>query len=239
MYVRLGNFASTRKLYADARWLWEKAGIPTGLLLPVAVQGLKELSVPIHAGEIVRVPPMKKVFEDSSKTEASAAYIPFAAAALPNAMQTSYVALPDDFMLPMFKRGDILVIDESEIAVDRLVGAYVAAYRHTKPLYVQERDVKRFTDDELIRLRELARYPLTRLGMFAGWLRKEERPGSWAFVVECPSEHGFAREPVAFELPPGRGSHAPRLLELPDVAILGRVVAWISSREAPAKKRKA
>ena len=70
MYVRLGNFASTRKLYADARWLWEKAGIPTGLLLPVAVQGLKELSVPIHAGEIVRVPPMKKVFEDSSKTEA-------------------------------------------------------------------------------------------------------------------------------------------------------------------------
>jgi transcriptional regulator with XRE-family HTH domain len=229
MYVRLGNFASVRKLFADARWFWERAGIPPGLLLPVAIQGLKELAAPIHTGEIVRIPPMKNVFEAHAVTSDAQAYIPFPASGLPNPTRTAYVRVPDDSMQPMFRRGDIVVIDESEIGVLGLVGSYVAAYRHTKSLYLQERDVKRLTDDEVIRYRELARYPYSRLGIFAGWLRKESRSDSAAFVVEAPAEHGLAREPVALELPPVHGFQQARLVELPDVAVLGRIVAWISS----------
>jgi transcriptional regulator with XRE-family HTH domain len=225
LFVRLGNFASGIKLYKATVSFWRGAGVKVEGMVPVVKELLSELDAPITQGKLTGLPPSKSISQESEKGRR----LPFADSLLPNPAAAAYIKVVGDFLLPMFKDGDALVIDESETRIWSLVGSYVAMFRHTKGLHVPDVIREKLSDAEVARYPQLARYP-DRTGLFVGWLRSQ--PGeTTTLMLETPSRLGGTNsELVAFEIAPISGGSVRRRIELPGFAVLGRVIALIDMR---------
>jgi len=223
--VRLGNLAAELKLYDAAIWFWRQAGVRVEAMVPVAKELLNKLDAPIIQGKLTSVPPSKLTVQASEEGRR----LLFPTSLLPNPAAAGYVKVLGDSLLPMFKNGDALVIDESETRIWNLVGSYVAMFRHTRKLHVPDAIREKLRDAEVAQYPELARYP-DRMGLFAGWLRS--KPGQvTTLTLEAPSQLGsMASEQVAFEIAPISGGSVRRRIELPGFSVLGRVVAWVDLR---------
>ncbi len=235
-YVGLAKLALRRRRLDAALWFLEQIGLGRSelrSLVPEIDRSIKDfekrLNVPAKGGEIIRVVPLRNPFERDDRPLPD---LPFPAALIANRASVSYVVVKEKSLQPMFKPGDILVIDERETDVWNLQGLYVALFRHTKGL--TRRSTRGLSDRDAHRYAGLARTDYPAPGLLAGWLRIQEGSETTYVLVEAPSVPAgrITSEVVAFEVNrPPTAQRARRRIQLPDLAVLGRVVAWISGEE--------
>lgn len=210
LLLRLGNVAAEKELYEYAVWFWQKAGVRVQSVVPAALKLLKDLDAPIAQGEFTSVPPCTLIDHPARhgrRLRVESALLP------ENSLSCSYLAISDDSLLPMFKRGDLVIVDEWQRDLWKM-GSEHAALVHVGALAREgERGIKR------VRVK----------GLRVGWLR--EIAGGMALDAPNP-EGGINREIVAVA-----GA------DNPEFSVIGRVIGWIDMRgktlAAPGKgKRK-
>lgn len=230
MCIRLGKFASRKRDYRGALWFWERAGLNLGAILPVAVHSLKELRAPIRYGDIVRIPASRIPY--GQETKRALRPFPVTSSIVTNPESTTYVRVTGDQLRPLFGPGDILIIDESRKDLWALEGEWVALYRHTRRLYLQDSEVKGLNDAEVTR--HLARYRFDRIGLMVGWLARRPRPEIVSLVLEAPDEKGgMTSELVAFEIEKSAAKRGrSRRVSMPEIGTLGHVISWVSADRA-------
>jgi transcriptional regulator with XRE-family HTH domain len=189
--VRLGNYAAEIKRYQDAVWFWQLAGVKASALVPATIELLRATESPITRGAVTMVPP----------TENGGRYLAFPSEVLPNPLAVRYIVLPDDALLPLFKRGDVLIVDDSETKLRALIGSQIVIMRHTSSLLRK--------GAQLVRGYE-------RSGLYVGWLRSSG-PSDSAIMLDRPSVDGGIRSDVI-------EANGQLLFEL---QVIGRVVSWI------------
>jgi DNA-binding XRE family transcriptional regulator len=231
--IRLATFAAQRDLLKDASWFLVRGGLDVRSVLRISEELLRELGAPITVGEIVRVPSAIPISKRRTGARAPG-HLSFPSAMVPNPLSTSYVRVADDFMQPLFKRGDVLLIDSSATDLWALSGSWVAMDRHTRTLYRHDSEVRGLDPGIVQQYAQIGRDARSRLGLFAGYLRERKELGVRSLIVERPSLFGaLAADVVAIEIPagPAQKRRPPRRIELPEIAPLGRVIAWISGPE--------
>jgi DNA-binding XRE family transcriptional regulator len=220
--VRLGNLAAENRHYIEAEWFWREAGVRR--MLPAAVHLLKQMESPISHGAITNVPPSKFARQERD----AGRWLPFPTHLLTTPLAAAYITVADDSLRPMFKRDDVLVLDESERDPWTMVGGYIAAYRHTSWNKHVRAMREMLTDQEFSQLLSLRQ---DRLGLYAGWVRSNMREGSAVLTIEAPNSlGGVSSEVIAFDAAPLEGGSIRRRIEMPEFSILGRVVAWVDMR---------
>lgn len=222
LLVRLGNVAAENQLYRDAEWFWREAGVRR--MLPTAVHLLKEMEAPISHGAVTHVPPSKLARQERD----AGRWLPFPTHLLSTPLAAAYITVADDSLRPMFNRDDVLVLDESADDPWKMIGRYVAAYRHTS-WNKHVRAMREMLTDHEFNL--LLSQRQDRLGLYAGWLRSNVREGSTLLTIEAPSPlGGISSEVIAFDAAPLEGGSVRRRIVMPEFNLLGRVVAWIDMR---------
>ena len=224
LLVRLGNVAAQKELHAEAEWFWAKAGVDSGAMARTTLALLRKSEAPVTRGLMTMVPPSKLVESEASKGR----LVLFPTYLLPNPLASSFVLVPDDSLLPMFRRGDVIIVDESESNLWNMAGAHVVAFRRTSLAQHVLASRDKLTDEEFARI-----FPLIpqRPGLHAGWLRSVHREGSRVLTLESPGAiGGTVSETLAIELAPIQGGSIKRRIEVPTFNTVGRVVAWIDTR---------
>jgi len=202
----LGNFAEKNDDHASALRFWAKAG--TKLRGDGSEAG--------RSGEVIAVPYTKKI-EASSRTPS----LRFPSWMIPNPGKTTYVRLSDQLYAPLLQPGDVVLIDESQVDLEKLEGACVAFHRQDEGLEVHLQEAG--TGKKL----GVQRFPSTaRLGVFAAWLVKEGEQ----IVVKVPSRLGA--------LMTDHVHYVPGIID-ENLTVLGRVVAWAPAiRDDPSRIRR-
>jgi transcriptional regulator with XRE-family HTH domain len=246
-YATLGNLAR----FPDSMWFYERTGVDRESLL----KATDELRAPAARGEVVHIHPIKRLEQGRGATEPLA----FPASMIPSPAATSYLRVTDGFLRPTFNEGDILIVDESEMDLRRLEGAFIAVYR---PEFRDAAGRRRFEsfkasvikehgEKELEKAIEAGKNPFERVGLFGGWLRtvlhapegpaEGTRPVYVEFVIDAPSKQGaLVSRVIANSHLTSQGLYSEPRPNL-DLLILGRVLAWISDpkrKQRPEQKRK-
>jgi transcriptional regulator with XRE-family HTH domain len=215
MYLRLGAFAAENGLHSDAIAFVEKAGFPSKWMV-AAVKGALRERRPSKQDDVCLVPATRKIPNQREEHR-----LPFPLSMLSNPLSTTYVRLTDDFNQPLFKSGDLLLIDEADIDLSKLQGSCVALYRPPS-----EREYVRLTDrpEKLPQFRRLD-------GAFAAWLLRQ---------FDSPESDSIEEEGIASFVIPNRIGHPLQHrvdLRGGDIVVLGRVIAWIPKRKESREKR--
>jgi hypothetical protein len=233
MYVRMGNFAVSLKLYSLAAWFWEQAGVEAESMLSFAAQDRDRMAVPPTSGEIARVRPGRSDLQ-VDRAAKSPTYMPLPADTVPNAPSTSYLLVEDDAMLPMFKRGDILVIDSSETDLWKLEGSWVAIRGNPSGPTAREKAIIEREKTKLPHLMgDIYADSLTfkTAAVIAGVLLREVETGANMLQLHRLSRNreGVSDrfEILAFEDGPARSRRRSRF---PGLTVLGRIV-WVHLSE--------
>ena len=221
LLVKLGNVAAENQRYTDAEWFWRKAGVT--LMIPTALELLKQIEAPTTRGLMTSLHANAITAQDQDKGR----FLLFPSQLLPNPLASSYAIVADDALRPMFNKGDVLIVDESETNPWKMVGRYIATLRHT----AWERNVRalrqQLSDEEYARF--LPSRP-ERLGLFVGWLHPTSRDSDTVLEIEAPNSlGGISRQAIAFETKPIPGGSTTRKITSPEFAVLGRVIAWIDA----------
>jgi hypothetical protein len=217
MYQKLGIFASENRLYSEAIWFWSRAGQPISAILPVAEHVLKQQRRVARPDEMALIQPLREAGETGDT-------LSFTISLIRNPGSTRYVRARDDFQ--QLRRGDVLLIDESEINADALTGACVAIYRSpdqetfSEAYFKLRRGIAEGASaKDLETLVEYGQTPFEHMGVYAGWLRERED----AFFVDAPSRLGVLMSRMIAH------RAANKIFVNGDLKILGRVVAWIEN----------
>jgi hypothetical protein len=244
MYVRLGNFAVSLKLYSLAAWFWKQAGVEAESMLSLAAQDRDQMAVPPRSGQTARVRPSKSGLQ-ADRPAKSPTYLALPAQTVPNAPSTSYLRVEDDAMLPMFKRGDILVIDSSETDLWKLQGSWVAIRGNPSGPSAREKAIIEREKNSLPRLMgDIYADSLTfkTAAVLAGVLLREVEAGASMLQLHRlarSSEGPFDKfEILAFEQGSARNR---RRSQYPGLTVLGRVVwchsSWPEETRVTKKKK--
>jgi len=223
----------------DIEWLVTKAGAGVEILRDIANRFLEERRESVHT--TTRIFPLPKIEKQTQDLVISEWVIP-------HPVTTFYVRVPDNFMVPQFRRGDRLFIDASETDPWELEeGTCVAVYRspeHAVQQHWPERQ-KEFEEshpkEEVEERKRLMVFPYQHIGLFVGWLQgriEADADGKWGhFFLEAPwirtSEMLSVRQP-----------HHPidaKVIDASGLIVLGRVIAWLHSdrdtRSEPRRNR--
>lgn len=225
------KFAAFPTLDHDDRlWLIGKAGMDPDTIEFSAAGFLKQSSEPTKPGETVPIKPMRKL-------EGEGPDLRFPKRVVPNWVTTKYITLRDNFMQPIHKSGDILLIDESQNDPWKLdEGACLATY--LSPAYAEQQhwDERRkrieetHPKEEVKERRQTMSFPYERIGLSVGWLRKQietDAEGKYGlFFLEAPWL------PVHIMLPVRQPHHDPGIEIVSARTILGRVIAWVAGPES-------
>jgi len=242
-FIKLAKFALKRERFEDALWFLDQADVDTETVLEIS-RGMEANTPrrPARKGELVEVQPLREAGEDGGP-------LSFPLRLIANPRSTRYVRSRDDFQ--QLRRGDILLIDESEKDLFALGGSYVAIYRSPEGFFSEEdlefrrKMLEGATRQQVEQLTEQGHSPFEHLGVYAGWLRVEvATAGSTsrapavvnaAFMVDAPSRFGVLMSRMVAQ------QAGDKILVNGDLKVLGRVVAWIanaSGEPVPAKKNK-
>jgi hypothetical protein len=155
----------------------------------------------------------------------------------------------DDYLSPVIRRGDVMVVDGSVTDMDKLYSELVVIrWVPEGNLERSEKNIKRYAehsaqDEEAVRSRHDDRHhPFRVPGFHAGWLRRYGRgSGFSAISLERPVVEGIQSKDqgklvignqYSAELHPERGGR----VELFDgMRIVGRVTGWLRSPKRPRK----
>ncbi len=230
MYVQLGNLAAELKLYPQAIWFWQEAGVNKARMFSTVHTILREQRAPARAGEIVRVSPMPEI--DPSAT----GNMPFPHWMIPNHAETFYVRIADDFMRPEYRQGDVLAIDTSETDLWKLENFRVALYRSgdyfEKEAQKQRQERARLqaslTEEERERRRAAGDWPYESLGLLVGRLRRWQGPAMHQFMLEWKPSCLATTQSVASVLTDVDPSNR-KLIFASGLRMLGHVVARMDS----------
>ena len=172
---------------------------------------------------------------------------------MPPTTRLRYVTVRDNFMAPQFRRGDRLVIDYSETDPWNIQeGACVVAYRSARyaaPLAELQRKMEVENPEEADRRKRSGESPFDRVGLFAGWLRKQIEPDATGVAPLGAVKGSPPRTMLGFFsleapwLPTRVGilgigpEHPADVPKMSDHLVLGRAVAWISRSDARSQGR--
>jgi transcriptional regulator with XRE-family HTH domain len=181
------KFAALPALDHDDRlWLIGKAGMDPETIEFFAAGFLRQSAEPSKPGETVAIKPMRKIEGEGPDLQLSKLVVP-------NWLTTKYVTVRDNFMQPIHKIGDILLIDESQRDPRKLdEGACVAVYVSPEHAAQQhwEQHRKRIEEthpaEEVQERRRTMAFPYGRVGLTIGWLRKEIKEST--VVTARPTE---------------------------------------------------
>ena len=234
IYFLIGNFAAETDRHSEAIFFWELAGLKQHLLESVVLKTLKGRTLKAKPSDLIRVPLHKAAAREREQKGASPQLL-FPASLIHRFATPSYVRIGYDFQ--QFRRGDLLLIDESEITLSKLEGSYIAYMRRDDFLIGREDDQrwrekvqKEASKEELEEALERATMPFEHVGIFAGWLRRGDRGLEHSFFVDAPSR--LLRSILSRQI--GGDTPAGDVVINSDLTILGRVLAWVSS-PGPAK----
>jgi transcriptional regulator with XRE-family HTH domain len=225
----------------EVDWLIAKAGMDPETITFAAERHLNESSPPPKPGEVTSIKPLRKLEsglpdflkkeQPDAEIESGGPDLPFWKKAVPNSATTKYITVRDHFMRPIYKPGDILLIDQSQRDPWKLdEGACVAVYLSAEYAAQQhwpehrEKIEQENPEEELERRRSMMNFPYERVGLTVGWLRKQIESDYGWFFLEAPWL------PVHKPLPARQAHHGDAVL-IADLQILGRVVAWIAGPE--------
>jgi hypothetical protein len=169
--IRFAHFAFKQGLYGDAIWFLEKAGIDTDLLLEIGLIPDKNAAVD---AALVPVLPHPRIHPEGKRAGSASHARPFPAWMIPKRGVTFYVEATDDFVVP-FNRGDLILVDSSEVNQAELLGSYVVAFRpnhfsNAERLKLQTGFVGSMSPEEIKRRRDRSQFPFLRTGLFIGRL---------------------------------------------------------------------
>jgi DNA-binding XRE family transcriptional regulator len=218
LLMKLGNFAADRQDYESAEWFWQRAGLNFQSMVQATLALLKHHEAPITRGLMTIVPPNKLLAQEREKDR----LLYFPTYLLPDPLACSFIAVPDDSLRPLYNRRDVLIIDESETDVWKMVGSHIAAFRPTswnKHVMAQK---SRLSSEEFEQMLSLH---ASRLGIYAGWLRSSVRDGQTVLALESPNALGGTSSEVIAVQSGTRGR-----AEVPEFIVLGRIVNWIDTR---------
>ena len=227
LLIALGNVAAAKQLYDDAEWFWAEAGLQPQGMTRTVIALLKERGAPTTVGRRTGVPRNKIIYRDQDGPNRIDIQTDF----LPDPLSCSFAIVPDESLRPLFNRNDVVVIDESETDLWKLVGDCVALYRAASWIRNVQEAREKLSDAEYQALSREMGARIDRLGLHVGWLRVSEREGAKSLLLESPTPFGgMAQEVVAFEIPPMPRSSTTRRIEVPAFTVLGRVTCWIDMR---------
>ncbi|PYU52676.1 MAG: hypothetical protein DMG48_05195 [Acidobacteria bacterium] len=246
LLIRLSSFPTLS--LEEIRWLLGKAGMEPETIEFLAAGFQKQSSEPPKPGEVVTIKPMRTL-------EGSGHDLQITKQRIPNPIATKYVTVRGNFMQPIYKAGDILVIDESQKDPWKLEeGACVAVY--TDPQYAaqqhweaRKRIEKEHPPEDVAERRRMMNYPWGQIGLYVGWLRKEIKPTTVVRGVASESlpglltpeqpqvvNHGwfFLEAPwlPVNKMLPARQPHHPAEVIISDLVVLGRVVGWLAAADS-------
>lgn len=221
-FISLGNLAAENRRYEDAIWFWEQGGIRGQNMIPAVLDIVKELDAPLVQGSLTTVPANKCLQLPDDKERR----VPFPTALLPNPLAVSFVAVNDDALEPLYKRGDVLIVDESNADIWKMIGSRVVAYRAASWSESVRKSREKLTDAEF---EKYLPDRSGRIGLYAGWLRSTSRGAESIVVIESPNILGsISSTPIAFELSAIHGSSIKRKIDVPEFIVLGTIVASIT-----------
>jgi len=134
-YIGLAKLAQKHGMHSEALWFWNEAGVAIPdlrALVPEINKAFKEYERRVFeirpAGEVVRLPLLDNAFFDGSPEsvllrlsalpmEAHPESVPLPPKLALRPLATFCIHAPDDFMRPMFHRGDTLAVDISSGSV--------------------------------------------------------------------------------------------------------------------------
>lgn len=225
--VKLGNLAAAQKRYDDAVWFWGRAGIAIEGLMPAALGMLESVGAAIPKGSVTSVPPAKLWSGAGSRILVDSVL-------LRNPYSAKYI-LADDSV--------VLVIDEQELDLWKLVDSHVALLCSPVEPEIVETSIRHLSDAEILRYpafksQEL-RYPL-----HTGLLRAVKRGEDTVLTLEARDYIGprleiYGGEIVAVEFGRGPGGRGGKRAEVPYFTVLGRVIEWADVRGTPLVQREA
>jgi transcriptional regulator with XRE-family HTH domain len=211
--IALGRLAAEHGRPEEALWLLKRAGLDERAILRAGEQVKRERHIGApHPAEVVRVPVQTPAGEKAGPA------LVLDARLVPNPGATRCVVLAEGGLgntWPVFRQGDMLLVDGAQADLDRLVGQF-AMVRLTRPEgeenWMQERWPVNPGRDE--------RYQLGTLRIVPNW----DRPPEWVVNLAAPwdSDPGWrlSRPGIPIGWAPGDGTPV-RLCS--GCEILGRV----------------
>jgi hypothetical protein len=226
MNVRLGNLAFENEYHEVARYFWGQAGVNLGAINTVV---LKSIGKQTPAGALWKIPHTTKVRPHDGDDSP----LMFPISRLPNPKAATYVRLDDNWYAPLFRSGDVMVVDESETDVVKLKGECVVCYRSPESAKTHHHvfDAGIFPAGEKVFSRtkkegtHVEGMQISRSGVFAAWLLTDLRESMRKKEVINPLVPsrlgGLLTEEIYIAPPDVRAPHAK------DFVIVGRVLAWL------------
>jgi hypothetical protein len=174
-FVLLGFYALDQRREAEANWFFSQSGIDMDSLIELSELLQKNARDTLSSGiQITNVLPHPKVPSEGKQAE------PLPAWMISSGRATFYVEATDDFIVP-FSRGDLILVDSSEVNQAELLGSYVVAHRpnhfsDAERLKLQDGFVGSASPEEIRRRRDRSQFPFLRTGLFVGRLVLDPNP---------------------------------------------------------------
>jgi transcriptional regulator with XRE-family HTH domain len=242
VYIHLAKLAQQVELPQLAIWFWQQAGVHLSdlrKLIPQIDKSLREYAVaPAESCALAPVRPNPKfamrivTAQPRARAEDEVLWVP--AWMVTNPLATSWVSIPDDEMEPMFKQGDFLVLDESEMDPWKLEGSLVAA--HKLPLSISRAKVLKSLKNKGAGASPAAKSiskPLELESEYAnniqiGVVHKQTEDDTSALMLRMLKGNRGDGEKWNF-LAWNYGPNSPiQPFQLPGLELLGRVTAWFA-----------
>jgi transcriptional regulator with XRE-family HTH domain len=252
--IKFGHFAFVNGWYGDAKWFFEQAGIDMDLLIGISNLPAKDARDAASSGIQIENVLLHPMVQPGEKRAGSAGYPqPLPAWMVPRGGTTFYVEATDDFIVP-FKRGDLILVDGSEINESNLLESFVVAYRPNNFSDEERSKLERnwaeqLSPEQAKLRRDRRQFPFLRTGIFVGRLTFggargiEIRTKSGDMLLEYlrPDAHELllpetdaerkAKERMARRPASGRAASKSDSVfqRYTDLQILGRAIGWLSA----------
>jgi transcriptional regulator with XRE-family HTH domain len=241
VYIHLAKLAQQVELPQLAIWFWQQAGVHLSdlrKLIPQIDKSLREYAVPADSAALAPVRPNPKfamrlvTAKPWARAQEQVLWVP--AWMVTNPLATSWVAIPDDEMEPMFKQGDCLVLDESEMDPWKLEGSLVAV--HKVPLSISRAKVLKSLKNKGAGASPAAKHISKSVepefdyafSIHVGVVHKQTEDGVSALMLRMLKGLRGDGEKWNF-LAWDYGPNSPvQPFQLPGLELLGRVTAWFA-----------
>jgi hypothetical protein len=210
--------------HGDSAWFWEKAGVAVQGMIPAALNMLEETKLGAPVGETTYI---TYGLVTPGKQEK------------PRIVWDSRLLHNPYFARYLIAGGDLLVVDQQETDLWKLVGGYVAMLQQPADADRVE-EVRRKLDEC-----GLSKYPILEQGrndtsaLYSGWLKTSRTEDATIVTLESRTSIGLTTaQIVAVEVEAKRGEHGKARIQIPYFAVLGRIVAWVDmkNKSLPAGK---